>query len=185
MPVTQWKYLNEYQWEDARARQLIAIGTNDYNPGEMFVLLNPDTEEVFLLDTQRDDGPRSQGSFEHWLQQHDLSKDTYLAGPEVDELEFEAGETVAAAIARRHRGWRARLERRRGQVHRGRQPPARRLIREGSSARPERPPEQLGPVHSRRPLLQVLATAEVWDGSRGRASGARRGASRCPARASP
>ncbi|SEU38690.1 lamin tail domain-containing protein [Stigmatella erecta] len=105
LPVTRWKYLNEHQWEDARARQLVTIGTNDYQPGEMFVLLNPDTEEVFLLDTQRDDGPRSQGSFEHWLQQHGLSKDTYLAGPEVDELEFEAGETVAAAIARRHRGW--------------------------------------------------------------------------------
>ncbi|UQA62803.1 lamin tail domain-containing protein [Polyangium aurulentum] len=103
LPVTEWRYLQN--WEDERARQLIVIGSNDYMMDSgAHVLLHPGTGEVFSFELHND-RLISEGSFEHWLQQHSISKDTYLAGPELDELELEGGETVAAAIARNHRGW--------------------------------------------------------------------------------
>lgn len=103
-PVTQWEHLSD--WEDERARQYIAIGSNDYMMGRAYVLLNPGTGEVFAFDLHNEQ-LISEGSFERWLQQHTISKDNYLDDPEVDELEIEDGETVAAAIARNHRGWRS------------------------------------------------------------------------------
>jgi len=102
-PVTQWKYLD--QWEDPRAREYVVIGSNDYMMDDgAHVLLHPGTGEVFSfrLDNDR---VLPEGSFERWLQAHSMSPDNYRAGAEVDELEVEAGQTVAEAIARRHAGW--------------------------------------------------------------------------------
>jgi len=103
LPVTQWRYLSN--WEDERARQYIVIGSNDYMMDSgAHVLLHPGTGEVFSFDLNNE-WLISMGSFEGWLDQHTLGKESYLAPPEVDELELEDRQTVAEAIARRHRGW--------------------------------------------------------------------------------
>ena len=105
-PVTQWKYLE--QWEDPRARQYVVIGSNDYMMDSgAYVLLDPGTGEVFGFELHNDRF-MPKGPFERWLEGHEMSLDNYRASPEVDELEVEAGQTVAEAIARRHSGWLSR-----------------------------------------------------------------------------
>lgn len=101
VPVTQWRYLNT--WRDERARQLIVIGSNDYLMERgAHVLLHPGSGEVFSFELYSD-WLVSMGSFEGWLELHTLGHDNYLDPPEVDDLEVQEGQTVAEAIARRHR----------------------------------------------------------------------------------
>jgi hypothetical protein len=102
-PVTQWKHLD--QWEDARAREYVVIGSNDYMMDKgAYVLLHPGTGEVIAFELHNN-RLMPKGSFERWLEAHEISTDNYRASAEVDELEVEAGQTLAQAIARRHRNW--------------------------------------------------------------------------------
>jgi hypothetical protein len=99
-PVTRWRYLDE--WEDACARQYVVIGGNDYMMDRgAYVLLDPDTGEVFSFDLHNE-RLLPKGSFETWLEDHPISLDSYRTDPEDEELDVEAGHTVAEAIAKRH-----------------------------------------------------------------------------------
>jgi hypothetical protein len=69
-----------------------------------YVLLHPGTGEDIGFELHND-RLIPKGSFERWLEAHDISTDNYRASVEVSELEVEAGQTVAEAIARNHSGW--------------------------------------------------------------------------------